>query len=205
MSDSLLKPVSLKYRSRQNVYGNYKMKWIYPTQYQTSYALTGAGQIQNTYQIQSNVFNNSLSRVNFRITVPAQGAGTYINHYIRGQKAITNISYAPQGGVDLAPFANIDRLCDITARPEISYKELCAKDVTQSFATAATMSSKFEGLTKCDAPGSNVCYLDGSEIQRTNENSANVLTAPTNTIMIIDYSLPGDIFKNTIWIHLNML
>ena len=56
MSDSLLKPVSLKYRSRQNVYGNYKMKWIYPTQYQTSYSLTSAGQIQNTYQIQSNVF-----------------------------------------------------------------------------------------------------------------------------------------------------
>jgi len=78
MSDSLLKPVSLKYRSKQNVYGNYKMKWIYPTQYQTSYALIGAGQIQNTYQIQSNVFNTSLSRVNFRITVPAQGAGAYI-------------------------------------------------------------------------------------------------------------------------------
>lgn len=202
-STDILKPLQVTYKPKQHVYGKYMFKQILPQQNVASLVLSPTSSNQHTYYMQSDVVNLSQCFIRFRLTVPAQGAGTYINAALGGCKAITNISVVPQGGQELAGLVQVDCYLDTVTPFETSFKSLRSKDYVQAFTGGAgTKTCEFEGATMPDgsqAASISTHYLDGSLIQRLDASMTEVITSvAANAALAIDYCIPFLMFYNTI-------
>lgn len=157
-----------------------------------------------TFQISPCVWNPSKSRLNFNITVPAQGAGNCANVNANLLTAISRIVVSSvQTGAILLDCSNFEKYASLITPASTKLDKFLTKSsyipaTNLPASVAASQLRTVEDISKNAVSSGNVT---GANVDMAGENPyvsrRQLYTSPLNTAAYLDVSIPFEAFYNT--------